>query len=52
MVSLTCGMANTAQMKQNQTHRHKQQNCGGQGGVEEGNSELGLADADYYMQNG
>ena len=35
-------------MKQKQTHRHREQTCGG--GVEEGwIGNLGLADANYYI---
>ena len=39
-------------MKQKQTHRHREQTCGCQGGVgvEEGwIRSLGLADASYYI---
>ena len=41
--------------KQKQTHRHKEQTCGGQGEgrVGEGwSGRLGLADVSYYIQNG
>ena len=39
-------------MRQKQTHRHREQTCGCQGGrgVEEGwIGSLGLADANYYI---
>ena len=39
-------------MKQKQTHRHREQTCGCQGGgrVEEGQSgSLGFADPNYYI---
>ena len=43
-------------MKQKQTHRHREQTCGYQGvgeAVGEGEiGNLGLADANYYIQNG
>ena len=42
-------------MKQKQTHRHREQTCGCQGEeeVEEGGiGSLGLADANYYIENG
>ena len=41
-------------MKQKQTHRHREQTCGCQeGGVgEEWRGKFGLADANYYIQNG
>ena len=42
-------------MKQKQTHRHREQACGCQkkGEVGEGwIGSLGLADANYYIQNG
>ena len=38
-----------------QTHRHREQTCGFQGGGEmgkEGIGRLGLADANYYIQDG
>ena len=41
--------------KQKQTHRHREQTCGCQGGegvVEEWIGSLGLADANYYIENG
>ena len=41
--------------KQKQTHRHREQPCGCQGGrgVEEGRiGSLGLAGANYYIENG
>ena len=40
-------------MKQTQTHRHREQICGGQGemGREGRNGSLGLADANYYKQD-
>ena len=41
--------------KQKQTRRHREQTCGCQGerGVEEGwIGSLGLADANYYIENG
>ena len=39
--------------KHKQTHRHREQTCGLQGGVGEGWSRsLGLADANYYIENG
>ena len=41
-------------MKQTQTHRHREQICGGQGGdgLGEGwNGSVGLADANYYIQD-
>ena len=38
MILLTCGIQNMTQknisMKQNQTHRHREQTCGCQGGEE------------------
>ena len=41
-------------MKQKQTHRHREQTCGCQGGlVGEGRiGSLGLAGANYNVQNG
>ena len=39
-------------MKQKQTHRHRDQTCGCQGGGEEGEGctgSLGLVDANYYI---
>ena len=42
-------------MKQKQTHRHREQICSCQGGGGAGEGwvgSLGLADANYYMQNG
>ena len=42
-------------MKQKQTHRHREQTCGcqGVGHVAEGwSGSLGLADANYYIENG
>ena len=41
-------------MKEKQTHRHREKTCGcqrGQGG-EGRTGSLGLADANYYIQNG
>ena len=41
--------------KKKQTHRHREQNCGYQGGrrVGEGcTGSLGLVDANYYIYNG
>ena len=41
--------------KQKQTHRHREHTCGGKGGrgVGEGwSGSLGLADTNYYIQNG
>ena len=39
--------------KQKQTHRHREQTGGCQGGVgERWIGSLGLADANYYIQNG
>ena len=42
-------------MKQKQTHRNREQICGGQGGGRVGEGwigSLGLADANYYIKNG
>ena len=41
-------------MKQTQTHRHREQTCGCQGGGcgEGWTGSLGLADANYYIQDG
>ena len=42
-------------MKQKQTHRHREQTCGGQRGRGAGkgwSGDLGLADANYYIQIG
>ena len=43
-------------MKEKQTHTHREQTCGCQGGgwgVREGwIGSLGLADANYYLENG
>ena len=40
-------------MKQKQTHRHKEQTWGCQGGEEGGGKEsLGSADVSYYVQSG
>ena len=42
-------------VKQKQTHRHREQTCvcqGGRGVEEEEIGSLGLADANYYIQNG
>ena len=42
-------------MKQKQTHRHREQTCGCQGVREVGegrNGNLGLAEANYYIQDG
>ena len=38
-------------MKQKQTHRHREQSCGfqGGGGAEGRTGNLGLADANYYI---
>ena len=57
MISLICGMTHTmTQMnlstKQKQTHRHREQTCGCQGGGVWGEGlfgSLGLADANYYI---
>ena len=41
--------------KQKQTHRHREQICGCQGGGRGGEGwigSLGLADANYYTENG
>ena len=41
--------------KQKQAHRHKEQTCGCQRRVGDGegwNGSLGLADANYYISNG
>ena len=39
-------------MKQKQTHRHREEACGG-GALGEGwMVSLGLADANYYMEDG
>ena len=46
---------NNLSKKQKQTHRHREQTCGcqGVGGVGRGKDwELGLADANYYIENG
>ena len=55
MISLICGIQNMTQMnlstKQKQTHRHREQTsgCQGGGGVGKGRiGSLGLADANYY----
>ena len=42
-------------MKQKETHRYREQTYGYQGGVGVGEGwigNLGLADADYYIENG
>ena len=42
-------------MKQKQTHSHREQTCGCQGGGAMGEGwvgSLGLADANYYIWNG
>ena len=59
MLSLICGIENMTQMnlstKQKQTHRRREQTCGCQGGgvVGEGwSGSLGLADANYYIEDG
>ena len=40
-------------VKQKQTHRQREQTCGCQGwGGEEWTGNLGLADTNYYTQNG
>ena len=42
-------------MKQKQTHRHREQTCGCQGGRNEEEGwigSLGLAGANYYIENG
>ena len=42
-------------MKQKQTYRHREQTCGCQGGGEAGEGQIGsvgLADANYYIENG
>ena len=42
-------------MKVKQTHRHRDQTCGYQGGRDKGEGwigSLGLADANWYIQNG
>ena len=56
MISLVCGIQNTTQMnvstKQKQTHRHREQTYGCQGGGEGGEGwigSLGWADANYYI---
>ena len=39
--------------KQKQTHREQTCSCQGEGGVGEGwSGSLGLADANYYIENG
>ena len=39
--------------KEKQTHKHREQTCGCQGGMGEGwIGSLGLADANYYIENG
>ena len=41
--------------RQKQTHRHREQTCGWQGGMGVGegwSGSLGLAAANYYIQNG
>ena len=41
--------------KQKQTHRHREKTCGCQGGVGVGEGRigsLGLADTNYYIENG
>ena len=53
-VSHTCGIQNTTQVniptKQKQTHRHRRQTCGCQGGGRCGErGSLGLAEANYYI---
>ena len=54
MISLICGILNMTQMNlsTNQTHRHREQTCGCQGGGGMGEGWLrkfGLADANYYI---
>ena len=39
-------------VKQTQTHRHSRQTCGCQGGGRGRGRSLGLADGNYYIQNG
>ena len=46
---------NTNEQKQKQTHRHRDQTCGWQGGGRVGDKRIGsvgLADANYYIQDG
>ena len=59
MISLIYGMQNMAQInlptKQRQTHSHREQTCGCQGGKGkgvEGTRSLRLVDANHYIQNG
>ena len=59
MISLICGIENMTQMNlsmnQKQTHRHRKQTCGCQGGGRVGEGwigSLGLAGANYYIYNG
>ena len=53
LVSVTCGIQNTTQVnlsiKHKQTHRHREQTCGCQAGMEEGQwiGSLGLSDTNY-----
>ena len=54
MIALICGISNMTQMNlpMKQTHRHREQTCGCQGGgsVREGwSGHLGLADVNYYI---
>ena len=55
MIPLICGISNMTQMnlpmKQKQTHRHKEETCGCQGGGAGGGctGSLGLADTKYYV---
>jgi len=54
MISLICGISNMTQMKQKKIHRHREQTCcQGRGeGAEGWIGHLGLADANYYTENG
>ena len=59
MMSLICGIKNMTQMnlsmKQKQSHGHREQTGGCQGGGEVGegwSGSLGFADANYYIQKG
>ena len=59
MILLTRGIQNTTQMnlstKQKQTHKHREETSSCQGGGQVGQGRigsLGLAEANYYIQNG
>ena len=59
MIALMCEISNMTQMnlstKWKQTHRHREQTCGCQGGEDLGEAwvgSLGLADENYYIWNG